>query len=101
MKDTAQELLLRREQEPHVYIAACREEDKEVIRSAPVEGQTGPLIKAEMDAYAQWGYPSQPGLNNLKDNVGCSFQGEKILKMKESSQNFLLIKVLVGCTSRA
>jgi hypothetical protein len=40
--------------------------------------QTEPLIKVvkKMNAYSQVSYPSQPGLSNLKDNAGCSFQGE-------------------------
>lgn len=76
-------------------------EDKEVNGPVSVEGQTGPLIRGvrKRTVSSQWSQPSQPGLGNLKDNAGRSFQGERILKVKESSQNLLLIEVLVGCIS--
>lgn len=64
-----------------LYIAACGWKETEVTRPASVEGQTELLIKVvkKMNACSQLSYPSQPGLNNLKDNAGRSFQGERKL----------------------
>lgn len=74
MKDTVQDL--RHEQEPRAYTQphAGRETGSHQICVPGGSDRTADQGK-EMSAW--WGYPSQPGMNNLKDKVRCSFQGER------------------------